>query len=397
MKGNRLQIRLDGPFFAASLGNSSTIALRNRQKLSSPRRIFASILQVRQAPSAAEPIALNGFAYGLLAFLHARMTLRSMTLLPAHHDSPQVGRRRAAPLAWICFLLWMPLGGVWAGDLYRCIGPQGETAFTSDRTGYRDCKPIKYSRASNSGSAGVSSAPVASPPQTGLPPASTQSGPRVEFRTSTAESEPPKEAPAAAGSRVSRGAVYRYVKDGVTHYTNRRPAGQRVELVFSYIETCYACSVASSVDFNSVGLNTTAYAEEIRRASAAQGVDEALVRAVIHAESAFNFNALSNKGAQGLMQLMPDTAARFGVVDPFSAEQNIAGGAAYLAWLLKRFDGDISLAVAGYNAGEGAVDRFGGVPPYPETQVFVERVGVLLQRYREQLAQARVSDADQRS
>lgn len=191
--------------------------------------------------------------------------------------------------------------------------------------------------------------------------------------------------------------MYRYVKDGVTHYTNRRPAGQRVELVFSYIETCYACNVSSAVDFNSVGLNITAYADEIRRASAAQGVDEALVRAVIHAESAFNFNALSNKGAQGLMQLTPDTAARFGVVDSFSAEQNIAGGTAYLAWLLKRFNGDVSLAVAGYNAGEGAVDRFGGVPPYAETQVFVERVGVLMLRYREQLAQTRVSAVDQRS
>ncbi len=145
-----------------------------------------------------------------------------------------------------------------------------------------------------------------------------------------------------------------------------------------------------------MGLNTTAFANEIRLAGAAHGVEEALVRAVIHAESAFNFNALSNKGAQGLMQLMPATAARFGVVDPFSAEQNISGGTAYLAWLLKRFKGDVSLAVAGYNAGEGAVDRFGGVPPYEETQVFVERVGVLLQRYREQLTQVGEQPLDQR-
>jgi hypothetical protein len=325
------------------------------------------------------------------------MTLRSMTSLAEHRFPLRIDRKLVAPLVWMCGLLCMPTGALWAGDLYRCVGPQGETAFTSDRTGYRDCKPIKYARTSNSGSVGTASRVVV-PAAAGSPTASTEpTHPRVEFRTSANADSPPKEAPPASDSRVSRGAVYRYVKDGVTHYTNRRPAGQRVELVFSYIETCYACNVSSAVDFNSVGLNITAYADEIRRASAAQGVDEALVRAVIHAESAFNFNALSNKGAQGLMQLMPDTAARFGVVDPFSAEQNIAGGTAYLAWLLKRFNGDVSLAVAGYNAGEGAVDRFGGVPPYAETQVFVERVGVLMLRYREQLAQTRMSAADQRS
>jgi soluble lytic murein transglycosylase-like protein len=101
----------------------------------------------------------------------------------------------------------------------------------------------------------------------------------------------------------------------------------------------------------------------------------------VHAESAFNPNALSRVGAQGLMQLMPATAERFGVDDPFAPAQNIEGGTRYLAWLLKRFNGDTRLAAAGYNAGEGAVDRFGGVPPYEETQRFVERVGILHQRY----------------
>ncbi|OPZ11595.1 MAG: Membrane-bound lytic murein transglycosylase C precursor [Alphaproteobacteria bacterium ADurb.BinA280] len=298
-----------------------------------------------------------------------------------------------------CCLCWIPSATLWAGDLYRCVGPQGETAFTSDRSGFRDCHVVKYSRSSNSGSLAASaSKPVPSSivepaPATTAP---SQSPVRVDFRTSTNLTEPVASTPPTSGSRVSRGAVYRYVKDGVTHYTNRRPAGQRAQLVFSYIETCYACSPASQVDFNRVGLNTTAFANEIRLAGAAHGVEEALVRAVIHAESAFNFNALSNKGAQGLMQLMPATAARFGVVDPFSAEQNISGGTAYLAWLLKRFKGDVSLAVAGYNAGEGAVDRFGGVPPYEETQVFVERVGVLLQRYREQLTQVGEQPLDQR-
>lgn len=91
-------------------------------------------------------------------------------------------------------------------------------------------------------------------------------------------------------------------------------------------------------------------------------------------------------GAQGLMQLMPATAARFGVSNAYDASQNIRGGVKYLAWLLKRFDGDLTLAAAGYNAGEGAVDKYDGVPPYKETQRYVQRVGVLAERYRGALA-----------
>src|SRR3546814_263363 len=116
--------------------------------------------------------------------------------------------------------------------------------------------------------------------------------------------------------------------------------------------------------------------------------EDAVVRAVIHAESAFNPNALSRVGAQGLMQLMPATAQRFGVGNPFDAGQNIQGGVKYLAWLLKRFNGDLTLAAAGYNAGEGAVDKYNGVPPYKETQRYVQRVGVLAERYRSSLVAA---------
>jgi soluble lytic murein transglycosylase-like protein len=82
------------------------------------------------------------------------------------------------------------------------------------------------------------------------------------------------------------------------------------------------------------------------------------------------------------MQLMPATARRFGVGDAFNPQQNIQGGVKYLAWLLKRFDGNLTLAAAGYNAGEGAVDKYKGVPPYSETQRYVQRVGVLAERYR---------------
>src|SRR5690606_27722866 len=116
--------------------------------------------------------------------------------------------------------------------------------------------------------------------------------------------------------------------------------------------------------FATVKLNTTAYQEEIAAAAREFGVEEAVVRAIIHAESAFNPLAVSSAGAQGLMQLMPATARRFGVADSFDPAANIRGGVQYLAWLLQRYNGDLTLAAAGYNAGEGAVDRYRGVPPY---------------------------------
>lgn len=107
-------------------------------------------------------------------------------------------------------------------------------------------------------------------------------------------------------------------------------------------------------------------------------LDPALVLEVVRAESNFDPRARSHKGALGLMQLIPATARRFGVDDPFEPAQNLRGGMAYLRWLLVRFDGDLRLALAGYNAGEDAVERHGGVPPYAETQDYVGRI---LERY----------------
>jgi soluble lytic murein transglycosylase-like protein len=189
-------------------------------------------------------------------------------------------------------------------------------------------------------------------------------------------------------AKVQRGAVYKYEKNGVTHYTNRKPAGQAAKVLFTYIETCFACSPSLGLDFHSVALNLQDFAEEIATTSAEHGVDPALVRAIIHAESAFNPNAKSRAGAQGLMQLIPATASRFGVSEPFVPAENIKGGVSYLAWLSKRFDGDLTRVAAGYNAGEGAVDKYDGVPPYAETQVYVERVGILHERYKAELASA---------
>ena len=150
-----------------------------------------------------------------------------------------------------------------------------------------------------------------------------------------------------------------------------------------YIRTCAACDLHSPIHWGSVALNLTAYADTIRAASIEYGVDEAFLRAIIHAESAFNPRALSLKGAQGLMQLMPATASDMGVLDAFNTEQNIRGGARYLSLLLHDFRGNEQLAAAAYNAGPGAVQRYNGVPPYAETQVYVQRVDTLRKRYGE--------------
>jgi hypothetical protein len=105
------------------------------------------------------------------------------------------------------------------------------------------------------------------------------------------------------------------------------------------------------------------------------GVDPLLLYSVMHQESSFKSHAVSPKGARGFMQLMPGTAARYGVTNIFDPRQNIEGGARYLRFLLDRFNGDLNLALAGYNAGEGAVDKYGWqVPPYAETQEYVRRI-----------------------
>lgn len=172
--------------------------------------------------------------------------------------------------------------------------------------------------------------------------------------------------------------------DGVVEYTNIRPrttTGPSVSVLFTYLPTCVACDIHSPIVWGSVALSS-AYEDIIDRAAHTFRVDPALVRAVVHAESAFHPHAISAKGAEGLMQLMPFTARDMGVNDAFDPEQNIMGGTKYLAGLLDAFHGDERLAVAAYNAGPEAVTRNKGVPPYPETQVYVERVALLKQRYQ---------------
>lgn len=288
-----------------------------------------------------------------------------------------------------CLLLTAPAV---AGNVYRCTGADGTRSYSSRSVAGAQCKVV--------GSFPSRSAPAraSAPAATSGPSAAEAFAEPAPVVTATADAAAPAAAaPAVHGSKraapnASRkvsGQVYSYVQDGVRHYTSVRPRG-RVDALktiqYSYVETCYACSSRPGVDFGRVRLNTTAYNDEISSASKRYGVDEAVVRAIIHAESAFNPRALSRVGAQGLMQLMPGTARRFGVGDAFDAAQNIRGGVQYLAWLLKRFDGNLSLAAAGYNAGEGAVDKYKGVPPYAETRRYVERVGLLADRYRRTVA-----------
>jgi hypothetical protein len=256
-----------------------------------------------------------------------------------------------------------------AEGLYRCAGTNGEAVFTGSTEGYRDCTAMNVV-----GQRPISSARLA---RAGTP-AAKPTAPVVADR------------PARSHARVLKGAVYQVRRaDGSIEYTNVRPRsrpGHAVTRLFTYIDTCAACNLHSPVDWKHVPLNLTAYAGAVRNAATEYGVDPALLRAVIHAESAFNPHAMSAKGAQGLMQLMPDTAGDLGVHDAFDATQNIRGGAHYLAQLLKTFGGDTRLAAAAYNAGPAAVQKYAGVPPYAETRVYVDRVAALKRRYAAALA-----------
>lgn len=291
---------------------------------------------------------------------------------------------------------------VQADTLYKCEGPGGTVAYTNKKESFTGCKSVgnyvaqkpaatspQAKRAwdyqerpdPKAASSGVSStaAVVASIPEPAKAPDPVPVEPAGSRTMTSATTSTP-------APKIVRGAVYRVDRtNGITEYTNVRPRDGRFALLFSYISTCVACDVNSKINFSQTALNLVAFREEIARASLDFGVDASLLRAIMHAESAFNPMALSNKGAQGLMQLMPGTASDLGVVDAFNAAENIRGGAQYLAQMLRNFDGDERLATAAYNAGPGAVQKYSGVPPYAETQVYVERVATLRDRYRKAL------------
>lgn len=175
--------------------------------------------------------------------------------------------------------------------------------------------------------------------------------------------------------------VYKWVdENGVITFSNIAPPTDQDFQVLRF--PCYAADPkCRSVSWEKVPLNTRSFSREIRSAAAFNSVDESLIRAIIHAESAYQPDAHSPKGAQGLMQLMPETAADLHVTNPYDPAENIEGGTRYLSQLLTEFKGDVDLAAAAYNAGANAVYKYGGVPPYDETQEYVRRVKILYRRY----------------
>jgi soluble lytic murein transglycosylase-like protein len=317
------------------------------------------------------------------------------------------------PMLAVLLALFCMLGQrAHAGAVYRCSGPDGQTAFTNKPGSFSGCtkiseyadapapkpvaakslppkppapklsesvatdKPTTSAALAVNDQAAVDKNLIADKPAVASDAAATPK-PRNEYK-----SEPPSPFANVIGgaslngfeqkpvitqnvtekvdksTEVRRGAVYKVARaNGITEYTNVRPSGGPYQLLFTYIATCYACDIHSAINFAAVALNLTAYRDEIAAAAAEFGVDQALLRAVIHAESAFNPNAISVKGAQGLMQLMPATASDLGVASPFDGAQNIRGGAHYLAMLLRQFNGDERLAAAAYNSGAQNVQR----------------------------------------
>ena len=301
-----------------------------------------------------------------------------------------VRRMRGWGIVW-CVLGLLAASPAVAGTLYRCEGADGARSYVRKRVPGAKCVAI-----SNYGS--VQKAPVPSAPASSGSATATVRVDGSPARETLPAASPakPVAAPQAKAKfvRMATSTIYSYVDaNGVRNFSNRRPHGvanvtsQSIQYAVFRMENCYACGLQPGVNFGTTRLNTSAYKDEIAQASRDYGVDEAVIRAIIHAESAFRPTALSRAGAQGLMQLMPATARRFGVSDSYNAAQNIQGGVQYLAWLLKRFNGDLKLAAAGYNAGEGAVDKYRGVPPYSETRRYVERVSTLAERYRGTRAQ----------
>ena len=175
---------------------------------------------------------------------------------------------------------------------------------------------------------------------------------------------------------VARADIFAFTDgSGVTHYSNVPTDPRYVRVLEAPAEPGKPTPAAEVAPAGDWRLRAATFMPLINSAAQRASVQPALLRAVIAVESAYNPRAVSRAGAQGLMQLHPKTALRYGVGDAFDPEQNLRGGATYLSDLLRRYDNNLELVLAAYNAGEDAVDRYGGhIPPYRETRAYVPAV-----------------------
>jgi soluble lytic murein transglycosylase-like protein len=192
-------------------------------------------------------------------------------------------------------------------------------------------------------------------------------------------------AAALVGLHDASADIYSYTdKDGVVHFANRPKGNGKFKLYVKSTERKAARGAASAAVMPSDKSpeRYTRYSEWIRQAATLYQIPEALVRAVIKCESDFDPRAVSPAGAIGLMQMIPETAMRMQVRDPYDPRENIFGGTRYLRVLANTFNGDLELTIAAYNAGPGAVSKYGGIPPYEETQNYVVNVVTYYRRFR---------------
>ncbi len=180
--------------------------------------------------------------------------------------------------------------------------------------------------------------------------------------------------------------IYKFTDERGTPNFSNVPTDERYVLAMRTDQPSVQVKTAVYRIYGGSRTHRKSFAQEIKRAAADFHVDPALLHAVIATESGFEANAVSGKGAMGLMQLMPETARRFGVTDPFNPEQNIRAGAQYLNSLMQRFNNDLQLALAAYNSGETNVVKYGEhIPPFLETKAYVPKVIGLYQKYQREV------------
>lgn len=178
-----------------------------------------------------------------------------------------------------------------------------------------------------------------------------------------------------AVSGAARADIFHFIdRDGVAHYTNVQPAGGGWRRLYHTDDRGHPTAALGNAERKLDPARMKVYDAHIKEAATLYQLPEAFIRAIVLVESNFFPDAISDAGAMGLMQLMPGTALNMGVLNAFDPRQNVLGGTRYLRLLANRFNGDLVLTVAAYNAGEGAIEKYRGVPPYLETRRYVRRV-----------------------